>query len=39
MPVNVVSEWLNACAGYEISILNTAEAGRAQRLGSGYVYR
>ena len=26
MPVNVVSEWLNACAGCEISILNTGEA-------------
>ena len=26
MPVNVVSEWLNACSGCEISILNTGEA-------------
>ncbi len=26
MPVNVASEWLNACSGCEISILNTGEA-------------
>ncbi len=26
MPVTVAEEWLNACAGCEISILNTGEA-------------
>ena len=26
MPVKVAEEWLNACAGCEISILNTGEA-------------
>ena len=26
MAVNVASEWLNACSGCEISILNTGEA-------------